>query len=196
MHADAEERAAQRITEAESGARVLRGQVAAEVARGQREAQDLLSKSRSEASQVTEEAAVESERTRERARTMLEEARSEVAALALRRDDIVRELGEVSGVIAALAVPTSRFGAPQPPGRDPATADDVQAGGAETDLSEPDGPPPSGEAVGEPAAGPQPDRPPDHQADQHNDHSEQHTDQQPPGDDHVSIRDLFRNNDG
>lgn len=47
---------------------------------------------------------------RERARAMLDDARSEVTSLTQRRDDIVHELGEVSGVIAALAVPTAGLG--------------------------------------------------------------------------------------
>ena len=114
VHAEAEERSGRRIGEAESGARMLREQVAAEVARGQREAQDVLSKARAEAQQLIDEAAAEADRLRERARAMLDEARSEVTALTYRRDDIVRELGEVSGVIAALAVPTAaRFAVPK-----------------------------------------------------------------------------------
>ena len=38
---------------------------------------------------------------------MLNAARSEVAALNRRRQEIIEELGELSGVISALAVPTS-----------------------------------------------------------------------------------------
>ncbi|MEP6666856.1 MAG: hypothetical protein ABJA81_10445, partial [Nocardioidaceae bacterium] len=72
-----------------------------------REAQDLLRGTREEATRLVEEAQRESDTVRERARSMLNAARSEVAALNRRRQEIVEELGELSGVISALAVPTS-----------------------------------------------------------------------------------------
>jgi hypothetical protein len=43
---------------------------------------------------------------------MLERARAEVAVLAARREDITQQLGHLSGVIEALAVPTDRPSAP------------------------------------------------------------------------------------
>jgi hypothetical protein len=56
---------------------------------------------------VTEEARADADRIREEARTMLERARAEVSVLAGRREDITRQLGHLSGVIEALAVPES-----------------------------------------------------------------------------------------
>ena len=51
---------------------------------------------------------------------MLERARGEVARLASRRDNIATELGNLSGVIEALAVPVPVVNAPEP---DPQPAD-------------------------------------------------------------------------
>ena len=52
-------------------------------------------------------ARTEADQLRAEARTMLDRARAEVAALAKRRDDITAQLGTLSGVIEALAVPES-----------------------------------------------------------------------------------------
>ena len=49
---------------------------------------------------------------------MLERARSEVAALASRRQDITTQLGHLSGVIDALAVPDKVAAADPPPSGD------------------------------------------------------------------------------
>jgi hypothetical protein len=45
---------------------------------------------------------------------MLDRARTEVAALASRRQDITPQLGHLSGVIDALAVPDKPSSAPSP----------------------------------------------------------------------------------
>ena len=54
---------------------------------------------------MTQEARADADRIREEALDMLERARAEDAALAARRVDITRQLGHLSGVIEALAVP-------------------------------------------------------------------------------------------
>jgi hypothetical protein len=53
---------------------------------------------------------------RAQARRTLEDARAEIALLARRRDGITAELGQLSGVIQALAVPTPTQ---PPPPQDP-----------------------------------------------------------------------------
>jgi hypothetical protein len=54
---------------------------------------------------------------------MLERARAEVASLASRREDITRQLGSLSGVINALAVPEHQP-TPATPSNDPAPTDE------------------------------------------------------------------------
>ena len=71
---------------------------------------------------------------------MLDEARAEVMSLTQRRDDIVHELGEVSGVIAALAVPTAGLGTPNANVRQRTRSDHVEsAGETPTDSMADDG---------------------------------------------------------
>ena len=101
-----EERAQRRLDEAESGARILRERVAEEVTRSQRTAQDELRNAREQTVAHVVEARREADAIRASARTMLEDARQEVAVLSRRRDEIAAELGQLSGVIQALAVPT------------------------------------------------------------------------------------------
>ena len=97
-------RAQRRIDDAERGARLVRERTAAEVERLQRETHQSSQTARAELIRVTEEARADADRIREEARTMLERAR-EVSVLAGRREDITRQLGHLSGVIEALAVP-------------------------------------------------------------------------------------------
>lgn len=111
LHSDAEaradqagERAARRLAEAETGAKALRARVAEEVTRSQREGQDSLRHSRQEAVELVTEARQEADGLRTQARTMLADARREVTLLTRRRNDIAVELGQLSGVIDALAV--------------------------------------------------------------------------------------------
>jgi hypothetical protein len=51
------------------------------------------------------DARAEADELRAQARRTLEDARAEIALLARRRDGITAELGQLSGVIQALAVP-------------------------------------------------------------------------------------------
>jgi vacuolar-type H+-ATPase subunit H len=101
-----EERAQHRLAEAEQGARTLRAQVAEEVLNKQRAADDELRRARSEGAGLVAAARTEADELRTQARRTLEEAREEIALLARRRDGITAELGQLSGVIQALAVPT------------------------------------------------------------------------------------------
>jgi hypothetical protein len=102
MHARAE----RRLESAQVHARSLREQVAAEVVRTQRDAQDELRARRQEATDHLAEARRDADEMRTQAKQLLAEAREEVAVLARRREAITNELGELSGVIQALAVPT------------------------------------------------------------------------------------------
>ena len=86
----------------------MRERTAAEVERLQRESHQSSQGARAELIRVTQDARADADRIREEARTMLERARAEVAALAARREDITRQLGHLSGVIEALAVPETR----------------------------------------------------------------------------------------
>jgi hypothetical protein len=105
--AQIEERAAHRLEEAEHGARTLRTQVADEVLAKQHAADDELRRARAEGASVVAAAREEADELRAQARRTLEDARTEIALLARRRDGITAELGQLSGVIQALAVPTS-----------------------------------------------------------------------------------------
>jgi len=60
---------------------------------------------RAEAVQLLREARNDADRVRREADEMLWKARAEVSRLAARRDNIASELGHLSGVIEALAVP-------------------------------------------------------------------------------------------
>jgi ABC-type transporter Mla subunit MlaD len=95
-----------RLGEAEQSARVLRAQVADDVLREQRTGQEELRRARTEAAALVAEARREADELRAQARRTVEDARSEVALLARQRDGITAELGQLSGVIQALAVPT------------------------------------------------------------------------------------------
>ena len=106
LYAETETRAQRRLEEVAQGARILRETVAEEVVRTQREAQDESRRLREEAMAFLTQARAEADQLRANARRMVEEAREELAALVRRREEITDELGELSGVIQALAVPT------------------------------------------------------------------------------------------
>jgi len=101
----ATERGQRRLHEAESGSRVLRERAAAEVARLQTEAHEHRRAVRDEATKTLAAARGDADKTRAEARDLLRQARAEVKVLADRRDDIAAQLGHLSGVIEALAVP-------------------------------------------------------------------------------------------
>jgi hypothetical protein len=102
---ETETHARRRLEDDDAGARTLREQVAAEVARAQREAQQIVSAARDEASALVEEARRDRERAAAESAALLDGARAEVAELEQQRRAIVDELGGLSGVIQALAVP-------------------------------------------------------------------------------------------
>ena len=104
--AQAEERAQHRLAEAEQGARGLREQVAEHVLQQQRTADEELRRARTEGAALVAAAREEADELRAQARRIVEDARAEVALLARQRDGITQELGQLSGVIQALAVPT------------------------------------------------------------------------------------------
>ena len=102
------ERAERRLAEAESGARAVRERVAEQVGASQRELHQLRRTTRAEATELMASARAEADELRAAARQVLADARSEVASLARRRDAITAELGQLSGVIEALAVAEGR----------------------------------------------------------------------------------------
>ena len=62
------------------------------------------SSAREEASRTIADARAEADELRSKARSILAEARAEVAVLSAHRDEISKQLGDLSGVIEALAV--------------------------------------------------------------------------------------------
>ena len=84
---------------------MLRERAAAEVARLQTEAHEHRRVVRDEATTTLAAARADADTIRAEAHDILAQARSEVGALAERRDDITEQLGYLSGVIEALAVP-------------------------------------------------------------------------------------------
>jgi len=118
------ERGQRRLDEAESGSRVVRERAAAEVARLQTEASEHRRAVREEATSTLAAARADADANRAQARDLLKKARAEVRALASRRDDITSQLGHLSGVIEALAVPertalTAQLAPPPAEGPDP-----------------------------------------------------------------------------
>ena len=99
------ERGQRRLDEAESGARLLRERAAEAVARLQTEAHEHRRAVRDEATATLAAARADADTSRAEARDLLTQARAEVKVLADRRDDITAQLGNLSGVIEALAVP-------------------------------------------------------------------------------------------
>ena len=69
------------------------------------EAAEQLRRAREEALRLVADGRVEADQLRSDARKTHERARAEVAALQAQRDEIAGELGQLSGVIAALSVP-------------------------------------------------------------------------------------------
>jgi hypothetical protein len=129
------ERADRRLAEADSGARAVREQVAEELVRTQREAAQLRRGAREEASTMVSQARAEADGLRAAARTALTEARTEIAELTKRRKAIASELGNLSGVIEALAVDEGS----NPTAPDPASAQpsNVQPSSAEPANAQP-----------------------------------------------------------
>ena len=103
-HAD---RAERRLADAEAGAKVIRERTATELETLQREAYGTARTTREEAIAMLAKARTDADQVRAEARSLLDKARAEVTALARRRDDINAQLGHLSGVIEALAVPDS-----------------------------------------------------------------------------------------
>jgi antitoxin component HigA of HigAB toxin-antitoxin module len=104
-------RAERRLVEAEHGARLIRERTAAEVEKLHREAHADRRAARAELVQTLAEARDEADHLRAQAREAVEAARAEVHSLAARRDDINIQLGHLSNVIEALAVPERFNGA-------------------------------------------------------------------------------------
>ncbi|MDR2895604.1 MAG: hypothetical protein LBV30_02980, partial [Propionibacteriaceae bacterium] len=103
LKAQSEERIArQESTVAESRARAM-----AEMEELQRTVTERTSRSRQEAIDVVTQARQDAEAIRGEVREYMERARMEAATLARRRDNIAAQLGQLSGVIEALAVPES-----------------------------------------------------------------------------------------
>jgi hypothetical protein len=92
---------------------MVRERTAQEIERLQRETHESHRRAREELVTTTAQARADADRVREEARAMLERARSEVASLASRRQDITTQLGHLSGVINALAVPEKSVQAEQ-----------------------------------------------------------------------------------
>jgi hypothetical protein len=103
----ATKRGQRRLDEAESGARLLRERAAEAVSQLQTEAHEHRRAVRDEATTTLAAARADADASRNEARMLLTQARAEVKVLADRRDDIAQQLGHLSGVIEALAVPES-----------------------------------------------------------------------------------------
>ena len=67
-------------------------------------ARELSRSAREESSRTISSARAEADELRSKARSILAEARAEVAVLSAHRDEISKQLGDLSGVIEALAV--------------------------------------------------------------------------------------------
>ena len=104
------DRANRREAEAESSTQVLRERAANDLADAQRQSHELIRKSRAEAQQLEAQAREHADELRAQARKLLADAEARVAALNQRRDEITKELTQLSGVIEALAVPGFRPG--------------------------------------------------------------------------------------
>jgi cell division septum initiation protein DivIVA len=98
------EMADRRMAEAETGARAIRERVADDMSRAQRESQETRRAAKREASEILATARAEADELRERARKSVTEARTEVERVSAQRDAISRQLGDLTGVIDALAV--------------------------------------------------------------------------------------------
>jgi cell division septum initiation protein DivIVA len=83
----------------------VRERAAEHLAQAHSEARDLRRAAKDEATRTIAGARSEADELRSRARSILAEARAEVAVLNAHRDEISKQLGDLSGVIEALAVP-------------------------------------------------------------------------------------------
>jgi hypothetical protein len=110
-----EERAKRRLADAEAGAKLIRERTGADLEALQRETYESVRATREEAIELLATARTESDQVRREARAQLDKARAEVATLGRRRDDINSQLGHLSGVIEALAVPDEAGPTTQPP---------------------------------------------------------------------------------
>jgi len=110
------ERADRRVAEAENGARVIRERVADDMARAQRDAQELRRSAKQEAAEIVRSARADADEVRTRARAIESQSREEVERLTAQRDRIAEELGNLSGVIDALAIAGPKNSAPLHPG--------------------------------------------------------------------------------
>ena len=124
----ATKRGQRRLDEAESGARLLRERAAAAVSQLQTDAHEHRRAVRGEATATLAAARADADASRAEARSLLTQARAEVKVLADRRDDITQQLGNLTGVIEALAVPES----PGRANRLPAAAPDGSTPGPES----------------------------------------------------------------
>ncbi|MBI4900277.1 MAG: hypothetical protein HY829_07350, partial [Actinobacteria bacterium] len=100
-----EERAKRRLADAEAGAKLIRERTATDLEALQRETYESVRATREDAIELLATARTEADQVRREARAQLDKARAEVGTLARRRDDINAQLGHLSGVIEALAVP-------------------------------------------------------------------------------------------
>jgi hypothetical protein len=98
-------RGQRRLDEAEGGARLLRERAAEALSALQTEAHEHRRAVRDEATTTLAAARADADASRAEARVLLTQARAEVKVLADRRDDITQQLGNLQGVIEALAVP-------------------------------------------------------------------------------------------
>lgn len=130
LAAERHDRAERRLAEAEAGARVVREQVAEQVGRSQREMYEVRRAAKAQASLTISDAHAEAEDVRTLAYRLLAEAQAEVALLTERRDAIAAELGQLSGVIEALAAPDEQGWPPDPAAPAAAVAAEPVLGGA------------------------------------------------------------------
>lgn len=129
------ERADRRVAEADNGARVIRERVADDMARAQRDAQELRRAAKQEAADLVKAAREDADQVRSRARAQESQYREEVERLTAQRDRIASELGSLSGVIDALAISGPQNTAPLHPG-----ATQTLTSNTEVDASQPQPP--------------------------------------------------------
>ena len=91
---------------------------------------------RAESSELLTSARAEADQLRTEARELLASARAEVGALVERRAAIERELGSLSGVIEALAVPESPDSPPDAPPDAPTDVTDSPSEAVDADQHE------------------------------------------------------------
>jgi membrane-bound ClpP family serine protease len=102
--------AEERISHEEAVAAEARARAMAEMEELQRTVAERAGRSREEAIEVVSQARQDAEAIRTEVREYMERARMEASTLARRRDNIASQLGQLSGVIEALAVPENPGG--------------------------------------------------------------------------------------